>query len=299
MKFFYSDVFNLPLPKGHRFPGQKYRMLREKLISERILEPHHLQQSPIAERRDVERAHTPSYVSAVLGGNLTRQQERAIGLPWSPQLVQRSLATIGGQLAAVESALKTGLSGQLAGGTHHASADQGAGFCVFNDQACAAAKALSHGWASRIAILDLDVHQGDGTALIMASNPNCLVISIHGARNYPFEKVASDIDIALPDGIDDATYLRELQRVLPKLWEFQPDLLLYQAGVDPHADDKLGRMNLSFEGLLERDRLVLTQARDKGVAVSMAIGGGYANPIDSSVTAYANTYRVARDVYRF
>lgn len=299
MQFFYSAAHDLPLPAGHRFPGQKYGMLRRKLLSDAIVGAEMLALAPQAGREDLLRAHDAGYVDAFERGTLDAKALRRIGLPWSDHLVRRSRATVGGALAAARSALRTGLSGQLAGGTHHAHRDFGSGYCVFNDFAVTALAVLAKGWVKRVAIVDLDVHQGDGNAAILADEPRVFVFSMHCDSNFPFRKVPSDLDVALPDGTEDAAYLRALHEAMPAVLAFRPELVLYQAGVDPLREDRLGRMNLSLAGLMGRDRLVLSQCSGAGIPVSMAIGGGYADPINATVEAYANTYRVARNVYGF
>ena len=287
------------MPAGHRFPASKYRLLREAIARDAILPTESLSPSVPAERVDLLRAHDAAYVDAVFAGTLETDAIRRIGLPWSPTLVRRSRATVGGAMLAARSALTTGISGQLAGGTHHAHRDFGSGFCVFNDLAVAALTMLEEGHAERIAILDVDVHQGDGNAAILGADPRVLVISLHGAKNFPFRRVPSDLDIDLPDGMEDAAYLDALADVMPRIEGFRPDLLLYLSGVDPLRQDRLGRLALSHDGLAERDRMVFEMARRRGLPVSIAIGGGYADPISDSVMAYANTFRVAREVFRF
>ncbi len=235
----------------------------------------------------------------MLDGTLSADIVRRIGLPWSPALARRSRATVGGSLAAAREALHHGISGQLAGGTHHAHRDFGSGFCVFNDLAVAALTLLEDGVVQRIAILDLDVHQGDGNASILAGRPGVLVISIQGARNFPFRRVPSDIDVELADGTEDRAYLEALTDVLPAIEAHRPDLVLYLSGVDPLKEDRLGRLALTHEGLAERDRMVLEMCRRRGFPISIAIGGGYAVPIEVSVEAYANTFRVTREVFGF
>jgi acetoin utilization deacetylase AcuC-like enzyme len=207
--------------------------------------------------------------------------------------------TVGGAVAAARSALATGVSGQLAGGTHHAHRAFGSGFCVFNDLAVAALTLLDEGRIERVAILDLDVHQGDGNAAILGGRQDVLVVSLHGAKNFPFRRVPSSLDVDLPDGTEDAAYLRALHDALPAVEGFRPDLLLYLSGADPLAQDRLGRLSLSFEGMAERDRTVFEFCRRRGLPVSIAIGGGYADPISDSVTAYANTFRMAGEVFGF
>ena len=216
----------------------------------------------------------------------------------SEVLALRARVVVGGALAAAREALATGLSGQLAGGTHHAHRDFGSGFCVFNDLAVTALTLLAERRLDRIAIVDLDVHQGDGNAAILAGNPRVLVASVHGARNFPFAKLTSDIDVALPDGTGDDDYLAALSPVLDEVAAFRPGLILYLSGADPLASDTLGRLSLSFAGMIARDRAVFECAQRHGVPVSIAIGGGYADPISDTVEAYANTFRAAREVLR-
>ncbi|PIW28851.1 MAG: histone deacetylase [Rhodospirillales bacterium CG15_BIG_FIL_POST_REV_8_21_14_020_66_15] len=299
MRFFTSDRFVIPLPDGHSFPGRKYILLRECLVRDGILKADQILPSPLAGDADIVRAHDAAYVATVREGRLDTQAQRRIGLPWSANLVDRVTATMGGAVAAAEAALDSGLSGQLAGGTHHAHRDFGAGYCVFNDFAIAALKVLAEGWGARVAIIDLDVHQGDGNAAILAGHPDVFVFSMQGEKNFPHQRVASDLDVDLPDGTEDEIYLRTLAEHLPAVFDFRPDLVLYQAGVDPLREDRLGRLALTLDGLARRDRLVLTECRSRGIPVSMAIGGGYADPIEVSVQAYVNTYAVAKEVYRF
>ena len=297
MPLFYADIFDIPLPPGHRFPNQKYRMLREELLRHGIAAPYELELSPQASRADLLRAHTADYVDSFLAGRLSPEAMRRIGLPWSEQLAQRTLATMGGAVAAMRAAFQDGFSGQLAGGTHHAHADFGAGYCVFNDFAIAALTALEEGLATRVAIVDLDVHQGDGNAAILRDHPAVFVFSMHGEKNFPFRKEASSLDIALADETEDDVYLRRLAEGLDAVTGFRPDLVLYQAGVDPLMHDKLGRLALSHEGLMARDRLVFETFAKAGIPLSLGIGGGYADPISLSVAAYANSFAVAKSVY--
>lgn len=298
MLIFYPDAPDLPLPAGHRFPARKYRLLRERIVGQRLLGSWDLAPSPLASPAELERAHSADYVQAVLDGTLARDIQRRIGLPWSETLALRSRATVGGSLAAARRAFQDGLSGQLAGGTHHAHRDFGSGYCVFNDLAVAALTLLGEGIVERVAVIDLDVHQGDGNAALLAGHPGTFVLSLHGERNFPFRKVPSDLDVGLPDGTDDRAYLHALAGALDAVAAFRPDLVLYLSGVDPLRSDTLGRLGLTFEGLAERDRLVLEFCRRRAVPVSIATGGGYADPITDTVEAYANTFRVAREVFR-
>lgn len=298
MQFFFPDTPDLPLTPGHRFPAGKYRMLRDRVVAEGILGQATLTASTPATRADLERAHSSAYVEAALTGTLSADIQRGIGLPWSEILIQRSRATVGGSLQAARSALETGFSGQLAGGTHHAHRDFGSGFCVFNDLAVTSLTLLAEGRVSRIAILDLDVHQGDGNAAILGPNPNVFVVSLHGERNFPFLKPQSDLDIGLPDSTDDSAYLAALEPALEQIAGFRPELLLYLSGADPLKSDRLGRLDLSLAGLAARDRRVFAFCRRCAIPVSLAIGGGYADPITDSVEAYANTFRSGIATFR-
>ncbi|MEL6363248.1 MAG: histone deacetylase [Pseudomonadota bacterium] len=297
MQVFYSPDFNLDLPDGHRFPGGKYALLKNRLLTDGVLQKAELFVSPQASRDDLLHAHDAAYIDAIETGDVDRGVMRRIGFPWSPALARRSRVSVGGALAAADAALDEGIAGQLAGGTHHAHRAFGAGYCVFNDHAVVALKALALGRARRVAVIDLDVHQGDGNAAILGERDDVFVVSLHGEKNFPFRKQTSHLDIGLPDGTGDADYLAVLRDALPEVFAFAPDLVLYQAGVDPLKEDKLGRLELTYNGLMARDRLVLSACRRRGIPVSMAIGGGYADPIEASVEAYANTYRVAKEVY--
>lgn len=297
MQVFSPDMAPLPLPPGHRFPAQKYPMLRALLLKEGLIEPGLLRVSPEAHPNDLLLAHDEAYVAAVEDGHLSAADQRKIGFPWSPLLAERVKRSTGGTLAAARAALSDGVSGQLAGGTHHAHRGHGAGFCVFNDHAVTALALLQDRSVERVAIIDLDVHHGDGNASILADEERVFVFSIHAENNYPRHKPASDLDVGLPDGADDRAYLAALHEHLPAVWAFRPDLVLYQAGVDPLKEDRLGRLVLSHEGLAERDWIVMSEAKARGTPVVLTLGGGYANPIEASVAAYANTYRTARRVF--
>ncbi len=297
MRVFYSDHFTISLPPGHRFPMQKYRMVRAALEAEGVLPPSCFCEAQPAPPEALLRAHTPEYVHAILSGTAPPAMMRRIGFPWSLALVTRSLATVGGALAAAEAALADGIAGNLAGGTHHAMPAYGEGFCVFNDLAIVALTLLEQRRVRRIAIVDLDVHQGNGTAAILCPYPEVFTFSMHGARNYPFRKVPSTLDVHLPDNTEDDTYLLLLESLLPRILAFKPDLILYQAGVDPLREDTLGRLSLSHMGLMERDFLVLSLCLRHGIPIMLALGGGYAEPIELSVRAYVNTYRVAVELF--
>ena len=299
MIFFASDQFDLKLPEGHRFPGQKYGMLRRALLADGVLREDQIATSPLADRADVLRVHDADYVDALEDGSIDPRAMRRLGFPWTEQIPLRGRRTVGGQIAAARTALRHGLSGQMAGGTHHAHAGFGAGFCIYNDQAATARLLLDEGLADRVAIIDLDVHQGDGNAALLADDRRVFILDVYGEKNFPFRKVDATRMVPLPDDCADGPFLDAVEEHLPEVFRFAPDIVLYQAGVDPLASDALGRLSVSFDGLMERDRLVLDGCRRRGIPVSMAIGGGYAKPIEDTVRAYANTYRVAKAVYGF
>ena len=297
MRVYYSDHLAVDLPRGHRFPMPKYSLVRQALLDQGVLSADELYPAPLAEPSDLLLAHTSAYVQAVLDGSLEARIVRQIGLPWSRGLVLRSLASVGGSLAAARAALLDGACGNLAGGTHHASASEGAGFCVFNDLAVTALALLRDRKVQRIAIVDLDVHQGNGSAAILNGNPGVFTFSLHGQKNYPFRKSPSSLDIGLEDGAGDELYLAALERGLAEVLAFQPELVLYQAGVDPLKEDRLGRLAISMDGLAQRDRRVLDECRRKAVPVAIVLGGGYAEPIDLTVQAHVQTYQVLREIF--
>lgn len=290
MKAFYSDQFVLPLPEGHRFPMSKYERLRERLTGDTGLEL--LVPAPAVDE-ELLRVHTPSYLAQVVAGTLPREAARRIGFPWSPELVERSRRSVGGTIGAGRAALQAGRGANLAGGTHHAYADRGEGFCVFNDVAVATRVLQADGSVRRVAVIDLDVHQGNGTAAIFRRDPSVRTISVHGASNYPFRKEESDLDIALPDGTEDTAYLDAVERALADAERHGPDLLFYVAGADAYEHDKLGRLAVSPEGLAERDRRLYACADRLGVPVAVVMAGGYAADVDRIVEIHAHTVREA------
>jgi acetoin utilization deacetylase AcuC-like enzyme len=297
MKVFYSDHYEIPLPEGHRFPAEKYRLLRQQLLVKQLVAPADLRKAPRVGRETLLRAHTPAYVDAVLHGTLDPKIVRKIGLPWSEGLKNRSLASVGGTLAAALAALDDGVAGNLAGGTHHGHADVGSGYCVFNDSAVTLLELLARRRIRRAAIVDLDVHQGDGNAALLGGRPDIYILDVYGKHNFPFTKVPATRNVPLPDGTGDDRYLEELKGPLEEVFRFGPDLVLYLAGVDPLAEDKLGRLSLSLAGLAARDECVLAACYRHGVPVALVLGGGYAHPIESTVTANVNTYRVVQRVF--
>lgn len=292
-RLFYCDHYEIPLPAGHRFPMRKYRLLREELERSGVFAFH---PAPLASRADIELVHDSCYVSAFLEGSIDGSLMRRIGFPWSENLVLRTLASVGGTIAASEEALRDGWGGNLAGGTHHAFHAEGSGFCVFNDIAVAVARLRHQGRVRRAAIIDLDVHQGDGTAALFETETEVLTVSVHGRNNFPFRKRQSRIDVDLADGAGDEEYLQVLDAVLPRAFDFQPEIVFYQSGVDALAEDKLGRLMLTHEGLRARDLLVFGACRRAGVPVVVTLGGGYADPIESTVKAHAATFLAAAAV---
>lgn len=294
----YSDTYTVSLPEGHRFPMEKYRMLRDALLAEGVVRPEQLQEAVPVHPAELLVAHSAEYVNRYCEGTVDARIVRRIGIPWSPAFVRRSLASVGGTLAASRAALADGLAGNLAGGTHHAFADRGEGYCVFNDIAVAALTLLEERAVQRVAVVDLDVHQGNGTAAILAGDPRCFTLSMHGRNNYPYTKIPSTIDIDLDDGTADAAYLSVLAGALPAALAFKPDIIFYQAGVDPLHSDRLGKLALTHAGLAERDRMVLDAAHAAGIPLTLTLGGGYAQPITETVRAHVNTYRVALSFLR-
>ena len=293
MKAFYADQFVLPLPEGHRFPMAKYRLLRD-LIASHWPEVD-LQQALPASDTELLRVHTPTYVQAVAQGLLSPAAQREIGFPWSPAMAERARRSAGATVLAARAALAgEGVAANLAGGTHHAYADKGSGFCVFNDVAVAARAMQAQRRGLRVAVIDLDVHQGNGTASIFRNDPTVFTLSLHGEKNFPFRKEDSDLDVPLPDGCDDNTYLYALDHALDELdRRFDADLVFYLAGADPHEGDRLGRMKLSFDGLEARDRRVFDWAWQRRIPLAMSMAGGYGRDIATTVQVQHNTWAVA------
>ena len=292
-RLFYTDCYELPLPPGHRFPIEKYRLLREMLEADgaSTLEP-----APLADLAVIEQTHAPAYVRAFVEGRLDPAAIRRIGFPWSEGLVRRTLASVGSTLAATAEARSRGWGGTLAGGTHHAFRAEGSGFCVFNDIAIAINSLRAQGAIRRAAVVDLDVHQGDGTAEIFRHNEDVLTLSIHCKENFPLRKQQSRIDVELDAGTGNDAYLEALARVLPEVEGFHPEIIFYQSGVDGLAEDRLGKLNLTMEGLKERDRQVMQLARDENIPLVITLGGGYAEPITLTAEAHANTFRTALEI---
>lgn len=301
MRAFYSGQFVLPLPPGHRFPMSRYALLRDRL--EEHLPAVEMDQAPRASDGELALAHTPQWIAAISDGSVSPQAMREIGFPWSEAMVERSRRSTGATIAACRAAFAGGIAANMAGGTHHAYADKGGGFCVFNDAAVAARlMQAEHGRSGRqlkVAVIDLDVHQGNGTASIFRNDPSVFTLSMHGQKNFPFRKEASDLDVELPDGCGDADYLTALEHALDELdRRFSPGLVIYLAGADPFERDRLGRLKLSFDGLEARDRRVFDWTWGRRIPVAFAMAGGYASDIAETVQVQLGTFRVAFDYWR-
>lgn len=305
MHAFSSDHFVLPLPSGHRFPMPKYRLLRERIEGEPGIR---LREALPASEGELALAHEPGYITAVFEGTLPAAMQREIGFPWSERMVERSRRSVGATIAAARTALAEGVAANLAGGTHHAHADRGGGYCVFNDVAVAARLMQAewhrrHGGAAgglRVAVIDLDVHQGNGTAAIFRDDPTVFTLSLHGAKNFPFRKEPGDLDVELPDGCTDGPYLAALDDALARGWQRQceaggpPGLAFYLAGADPHEGDRLGRLKLSDQGMAERDRRVFDALRRHRVPVAVVMAGGYGHDIATTVAVQLRTVQLAQ-----
>lgn len=295
MRLFYTDVFVLPLPAGHRFPMEKYSRLRQALLASGEFCETDFQLPHAATDEELGRAHDPEYIRAIATGQLSEKAQKAIGFPWSEGMVERSRRSAGATICACRAAFEDSVSANLAGGTHHAFRDRGEGFCIFNDAAVAARAMQAEGRAERLLIVDCDVHQGNGTASILRGDDSIFTFSIHGARNFPFAKEQSDLDIELPDGCSDAAYLTRLEEGLNTAFDVScPDLVIYLAGADPYHDDRLGRLGLSFAGLAERDRRVLAHCQARRTPVAIAMAGGYARQINDTVSIHSTTIHLAK-----
>ena len=294
VRAFYSDHFVLPLPEGHKFPMAKYSGLRERILAEGIVTPDDLHEAPAASLDELRLVHEPEYVEAVIHGTVAQDIQRRIGFPWSQEMVERSRRSVGATIAAARAALNDGVAANLAGGTHHAFADRGEGFCVFNDVAVGARVLQRDRHAARIAVVDLDVHQGNGTAAIFKDDASVFTFSMHGEKNFPFKKEVSDLDVALPDGTGDDQYLSALRLHLNDVMNrHRPDFIFYLAGADPYEGDRLGRLKLTIDGLRVRDEVVLHACATAGLPVAITMSGGYANDISAIVTIHANTIQTA------
>lgn len=294
LKIFYSDTFPIPLPPDHRFPSDKYQLLRKAIIEDGLTpEPELLIPDP-ARNSDILLVHDTEYLEKIIAGRLNEKEIRRLGFPWSPELIERSRRSVGGTIAACRAAMIDGIGINLAGGTHHAHPDFGSGYCLLNDCAIAARVIQKESLAEQVVILDCDVHQGDGTAVIFSNDQSVFTFSIHGRRNFPFHKPASDLDVGLKDGTTDQEYLGSLKKGLEETFSrCEPDLAIYLAGADLYHDDRLGRLALTKEGIAARDKLVFDYCQRSGLPIAVVMAGGYARQISDSVDIHLNTIRQA------
>ena len=297
MHVFYTPLYYAEIGAGHVFPIRKFELVRNKLLAEGTLQPHELIEPDPASVEDVVLVHTEDYVSRLCNGSLTPKEVRRLGLPWSESLVRRSFYAVGGTLAATYVSLTEGYSSNLAGGTHHSFPDHGEGFCVLNDVAIAVRAMRARKRIRRAAIVDCDVHQGNGTATIFSGDPDTFTFSMHGAKNYPLFKAQSSLDVELPDGTSDDEYLDSLAHHLPAVFSHDPEIVFYLAGADPYAADKLGRLALSTVGLRARDELVLSECYEREVPVVTVMSGGYGKDINDTIEIHCNTIRMVKEIF--
>ncbi|MDH3661560.1 MAG: histone deacetylase [Alphaproteobacteria bacterium] len=295
----HHPAYAAPMPPGHRFPMDKFRRVMRRLLDDGVVTPAQVLRPEPAPRRWLERVHSPAYVDAILTQTLDPAIERRIGLPITEGIATRAAAASGGTVLTARLALEHGLACNTAGGSHHAFAEEGSGFCVFNDVAVAATLLLDEGRIERALVVDLDVHQGDGTAKIFENDPRVFTFSMHCRTNFPARKQRSDLDIALEPGTGDEPYLKRLEDALAGLLAaHRPHLVFFNAGVDPHREDKLGRLDLTDHGLIRRERLVVEACAAKGVPVAGVLGGGYAPDPDRLALLHTTLHRVASEVFR-
>lgn len=296
-KLFYSPYYYADIGEGHVFPIRKFELVRDKLLEEGTLTPDEIVEPKPANVEDVRLVHTEDYVSRLIGGDLTAKEVRKLGLPWSKSLVRRSFLATSGTINAAKEALNTGVSSNLAGGTHHAFPDRGEGFCVLNDVAVAIRVLQKENLANRFLIVDCDVHQGNGTAFIFKDDEDVFTFSMHGAKNYPLHKERSSLDLELPDKTSDKEFLEVLNEALPRIFLHNPDIIFYLGGADPYEKDKLGRLGLSIEGLRERDETILQFARERQTPIVTTMSGGYAPDINDTVEIHSNTIRAVKKIF--
>jgi acetoin utilization deacetylase AcuC-like enzyme len=296
-RIYYSPYYYADIGEGHVFPIRKFELVRDKLLAEHALDPGEILEPEPAAVEDLLLVHTEDYISRLQSGELTAKEVRKLGLPWSRSLVRRSLHAISGTINAARHCLTSGIASNLAGGTHHAYPDRGEGFCVLNDVAVAIRVLQRDRLAERFLIVDLDVHQGDGTAFIFRDSPEVFTFSMHGAKNYPLFKQTSSLDIELPDKTGDDEYLATLDHALERVRIHDPDVIFYLAGADPYEKDKLGRLGVSIDGLRRRDEMVLRFAKEMGVPIVTTMSGGYAADIDDTVEIHCNTIRSVKTVF--
>jgi acetoin utilization deacetylase AcuC-like enzyme len=297
MQVFYTPRYYADIGPGHVFPIRKFELVRDKLLAEGTLEPAEIVEPGPAPLEDVLLVHTTDYVSRLCSGNLSPKEIRRLGLPWSESLVQRSFYAVGGTLAATRASLAAGYSSNLAGGTHHSFPERGEGFCVLNDVAIAIRAMRERKLFQRAAIVDCDVHQGNGTATIFAGDMDTFTFSIHGANNYPLFKAESTLDVELADGTSDTEYLETLAKHLPSVFAAEPEIVFYLAGADPYRGDKLGRLAVSIDGLRERDAYVLRECYEREVPIVTVMSGGYGKDINDTVEIHCNTIRMVKEIF--
>lgn len=296
MKIFYTDTFTIPLPEKHSFPKNKYPLLRKRILEKLGGESVEMSIPDPASDEEILRVHDPDYFQRFINGGLSEKEVRRVGLPWSPQIVQRTRYSVGGTIAACRTALIEGIAVNLGGGTHHAFSDHGQGYCWLNDTVIASRAVQAESLVSRVLIVDCDVHQGNGTAAILKTDPTIFTFSIHGKNNFPFHKEKSDLDVELPDGTDDAAYIEALDEGITRSFnEFSADLVIYLAGADPYRHDRFGRLSLTKEGLAQRDRLVLQRCYQAGIPVAVTLAGGYAPLVQDTVDINFQTVLSALD----
>lgn len=299
MKIFYTDSFAIPLPENHSFPISKYALLRKRLINSHLFSPQDFCIPHAATDAEISRTHDPIYLRRLHQGQLTAREVRRVGLPWSPELVERARRSAGATVEACFAALDDGVAVHLGGGTHHAFKDQGQGYCVFNDSVIAVRALQAETQSKRVLILDCDVHQGNGTAALLQNDPTAFTFSIHGKNNFPYRKVKSDLDIALDDGANDRVYLDALETgIRASLKQARADAVIYLAGADPYAEDRFGRLGVSKDGLAKRDRLVLGHCHKAGLPVAITMAGGYAPNIEDTVDIHFQTVCITAEFQR-
>jgi len=298
LKVAYSKIYNHPLPENHRFPMDKYDLIPKKLIAEKTLSKDNFFEPGILNKEDVLLTHSNDYYNKLVSQSLSKKEIRPIGFPMSKLLIEREKKIAQGTIECVSFSIKNGISMNIAGGTHHAFADKGEGFCMLNDQAIAANYLLHNDLAKKILIIDLDVHQGNGTASIFRNDMNVFTLSFHGKKNYPFKKEKSDLDIEFDDGTEDVEYLTKLEDTIPNIIKIlNPDFIFYLSGVDILKTDKLGRLSLSIEGCKKRDSIILNLCKTFNIPLQISMGGGYSKNIEDIVNAHCNTFRLAKEIY--
>ncbi len=298
LKVAYSKIYNHPLPENHRFPMEKYDLIPKKLIAEKTFSKDNFFEPGILNKEDVLLTHSNDYYNKLVSQSLSKKEIRPIGFPLRKLLIEREKKIAQGTIECVSFSIKNGISMNIAGGTHHAFADKGEGFCMLNDQAIAANYLLHNDLAKKILIIDLDVHQGNGTASIFKNDMNVFTLSFHGKKNYPFKKEKSDLDIEFDDGTEDVEYLTKLEDIIPNIIKIlNPDFIFYLSGVDILKTDKLGRLSLSIEGCKKRDSIILNLCKTFNIPLQISMGGGYSKNIEDIVNAHCNTFRLAKEIY--